>query len=57
MSTRRTIWLPFDCLHLFEDVIFHGVYIDIGRSSYNHAYRIWPPTLLVRKRTGWERLY
>jgi hypothetical protein len=55
MSTRSTIFLVFDRIHVFRDVNAGGsstiprwrrtYYIDIGRDSYNRAWKIWPPTL------------
>lgn len=44
MSVRSTIW-SWGPVHVFRVHIANpGVYIDVGRGSYNRAWRIWPPT-------------
>jgi hypothetical protein len=44
VSTRATKWDLFGRIHVFWDVNNPGWYVDIGRNSYNRAWKIWPPT-------------
>ena len=44
MSIRKTLW-DTNWLHVFRSVVDGHVYIDVGRNTYNRAWRIWPPTL------------
>lgn len=41
MSTRRTQQLWFDRIHVFRDVLTGATCVDIGKHSYNRAWRLW----------------
>lgn len=41
MSTRRSL-VVVGRVHVFREVASGALCIDVGRRSYNRAWRIWP---------------